>query len=450
MSMRRNTIHGALGFLIPTLVVFAAYPVVLRGVGGAALGIYILASTLSGSLAFLEFGLSTATMKFVAEEVGANRPRGVAEVVNVSLVFYGTLGFAGLLVVWLAAPALARWSRAPPELAATAILVFRIAAVQFVPAYVLGVFGAVFKGLQRFEYASVMNSLLTALTWGGGVLAVMAFRASVAGVALVGLAATTSVCALSAVLAVRLCRRHKIALGSARPTLAVFRSMTRFGAFMSVNGLLGLLAGAVQSWLIAGLLTPVAVTIYSSGVQIVSKINQLMGAMFEAMMPVAATMSRGRDAGQLARLRRLYRKTMGIALALSVGGSAVLYAVARVLIHVWLRSDIDADVAAVVRVMCLGLAINGATPVVFHLVNGIGRPGANTAFMVVGTSTTYGLLLALSFGGLTVTRFALAASASLLVNGIAYLIFAEWIVWGKWLAPSVPVVERRSVGTGTS
>lgn len=450
MSMRRNTFHGALGFLIPTLMVFVAYPILLRRVGVTGLGVYILASTLTGSLAFLEFGLSTATVKFVAEELGANEPRGVAEVVSVSLVFYAILGCAGLLGVWLAAPALARLSGVGPDLADTAALVFRVAALQFVPAYVLGVFGALFKGLQRFEYATILNSLVTALTWGGAVVAVSVFGAGIVGIMVVALVSTCAVAALAAGLALRLCRRHHIALASAPPTLARLRSMVKYGAFMSVNGLLGLLAGTVQSWLVAGTLTAVAVTVYSSGVQIVSKVNQLMGAMFEAVMPVSATLSRGRDAGRLGQLRRLYRKTMAISLGLSIGGSAVLYVIAPSLVHLWLRSDIDREVATVVRLLCAGLAINGATPVVFHLLNGIGKPGANTAFMVVGTASTYALILALSFGGLTVGRFALASSVSLLLNGVAYLAFAELVVWRRWLSPrdGGSRLERSTIGVG--
>ncbi len=124
---------------------------------------------------------------------------------------------------------------------------------------------------------------------------------------------------------------------------------------------------------------------------------------------------------------------MTISLGLSIAGSAALYAIAPWLIRLWLRSEIAGEVSTVVRVLCLGLIVNGATPVVFHLLNGIGRPGVNTAFMVVGTATTYALLFALSWGGLTVTRFALANSLSLLLNGIAYFAFCETVVWRKWL-----------------
>jgi O-antigen/teichoic acid export membrane protein len=435
MNLRRNAIFGAAGFVVPTITLLAAYPVVLHRLGASAMGVYLLASTVSGSLAFLEFGVSTATMKLVAEHLGAGDRRGIADTIVVSLAFYGALGMLGLVTFWALAPVLARWSGAGPDLTPVAIVTFRIAALQFLPAYVNGVFGAVFKGLHRFEYSTGLASLLSILTWGGAAAATAFWGADLVHVAAISLCATCAVCLLSWRACAALCHSHGVRLGSGRPTRETLRRMLRFGIFMSVNGLAAVLMLQVQTWILAGLLGAVAVTVFSTGFQIVIKINALMSSTFEAMMPAAAALSVGRRAEGIHSLRQAYNKAFRLSLAGAMGASAVLYAVAPALIRWWLHSDIDAQVVTVVRILCVGLAINGATPVPYHLLNGIGKPEINSAFMILGTATTYLVLFVLSFGGLDVSRFSLATASSYFLNGVAYLLFCEMVVWRRWLIP---------------
>jgi O-antigen/teichoic acid export membrane protein len=262
------------------------------------------------------------------------------------------------------------------------------------------------------------------------------------GVAAVSLCATFAVFLLSWRACASLCHAHDVRLRSGRPTVAAFRHMLRFGIFMSINGLAGVLMLQVQAWILAGLLGAAAVTIFSTGLQMVMKINALMFSTFEAVMPAAAVLSIGRSAERIQSIRRAYNRALGFSLAAAMGASTLLYAVAPALIHWWLHSSIDAEVATVVRVLCVGLAVNGATPVPYHLLNGIGRPEINSVFMLVGTTMTYVVLFALSPGGLSVAKFAFATATAFFLNGIAYLVFCEIVVWRRWLVPDRALAPR--------
>ncbi len=438
MSLRRNTVFGALGFLVPTLLVFAAYPVVLRRLGAGDMGVYILATTLSGSFAFLELGLTTVTTKLLAEAMARGERERAADAVATSAAFYLGLGACGFAALWLLAPALARWARAADPAAAAAV--FRIAAALLVTSYLNNVALSVLKGLQRFDLASGQAILLSALVWGGAVAAVVVGPGGVVAVSAATLAASALVALASGAAASALCRDRGVRLRRGRPRLETLRSMFRLGVFMSLNGLASVLVNQVQSFVMARLLTPAAVAIWGTAVQIASKVNALTSAAFEVMLPLSAELSersseRYRD--RVRTLRSVYRKALALSFALSVSASAGLYLVARPLMELWLRSAIDAEVAATLRILCFGVAVNGATPVVFHLVNGIGRPEVNTAFMGTGVVMLYALLLALSWNGLTVERFALATSITLLVNGVAYLAYCEAVVWRRWLSGGV-------------
>lgn len=432
LNLRWNTVYGGLGFLLPTVVVFLAYPVVLRHLGASAMGVYILAVSLSGTFAFLEFGLTTVTTKLVAEAVAAGQPRRASDAVATSLAFYVALGLIGCLALWLAAPALARWVAADDP--RTATRVFRIAGVLLVSSYVNNVSGSALKGLHRFDWATGQSTLLSIANWGGALVAVL-LGGRVVAVAAAALVANALVAAASVWATSAMCRDTGIRLAEGRPTLDTLRPMLRFGAFMSLNGVAGLLANQVQSFVIARLFTPAAIAVWGTAVQIVSKVNALSGAAFEVLLPVSAQLLEpsARTPARVTMLRSIYMKALGLSLLGSIGASIVLYFAAPALIHFWLRSPIDDEVVSVLRILCIGMALNGATPVAYHLLNGVGRPGVNSAFMLIGTAILYATLLALVPGGLSVERFAIATTVSFLVNGFLYFGFCEAIVWRRWL-----------------
>ncbi|HET7928780.1 MAG TPA: oligosaccharide flippase family protein [Actinomycetota bacterium] len=439
MSLRRNTIFGALGFLLPTAVVFLAYPAVLRHLGAEQMGVYILAISLSGSFAFLEFGLTTVTTKLVAEAVAGGDPDRASDAVVTSTAFYLALGALGLSVLFFAAPALARWTGATDT--GTATRVFRIAAFLLLSTYLNNVAASVLKGLHRFDLATGQAVASSVTSWGGAV-AVLAWGGGILSVAGMALASSGLIVLASYAATTALCRSRGIRLMRGRPRARMLRGMFRLGIFMSINGLLGVLVNQVQSLVLARLLTASAVAIWGTAVQIVSKINALTSAAFEIVLPVAAELAEHsvRTQARLRMLRSIYLKALGLSLLFSIAASGALYVIAPPLIGFWLRSPIDASIVAVLRILCIGLAVNGATPVVFHLLNGIGRPEVNTASMALGTLILYGTLVALSQDGVTIERFAIATTVALVVNGILYFAYAEAVVWRRWLAPGSAAV----------
>jgi O-antigen/teichoic acid export membrane protein len=437
VSLRRNSVFGAIGFVVPTLVLLVAYPYVLRHLGETAMGLYLLSATVSGSLAFLEFGVSTATTKLLAERLAEDDAQGVADVIVTSLVFYGLLGVVGLATFWFLAPWLAARAGAGPELEQAAVWVLRIAALQFVPAYANGVLGSAMKGFQRFDWSTLQASALTSLAWGGSVAGIAYLQLGVIGVAGTTLLFTLVTCAGSFFVVARLGASRGVDVWRGRASRRTLRQMFGFGVFMAVNGIAGVLMYQVQTWLLAALMGAAAVTVYSTALQLTSKINGLMNAMFEPVMPVAAALSRTGDPAGLPSLRKAYDKAMGASLVLSVGGAVALYFIGPPFISFWLRSSIDAEVGTIIRILCVGLAVNGATPVAYHLMNGLGRPATNTIFMLASIALFYAILGALWVTGtLNLERFAAANSANLFVNGVAFLAFAEFVVWRRRLLPA--------------
>ncbi len=155
-----------MGFVIPTVVMLIAYPVLVYRLGTAQLGIYFLATSVSSTLAFMDFAISSAVLKFVAEDIAKRDQKAAAETIVTSLAFYGGLGIFGALLIWFLSPWLVPLFSIEPPLQTDAVQVFRLAAIQF-PAFVLTMnLISLFKGMQRFDHSTLALSSLSVLTYG--------------------------------------------------------------------------------------------------------------------------------------------------------------------------------------------------------------------------------------------------------------------------------------------
>ena len=106
--LRRNAVYGLLSTVVPTLILLAAYPLLIRHLGAEAVGVYLLATGLSSAWRFIEFGVSAVTIKFVSEDLAKGDPRSAADIISASLIYYiliGALGALGALPVAATGPA---------------------------------------------------------------------------------------------------------------------------------------------------------------------------------------------------------------------------------------------------------------------------------------------------------------------------------------------------------
>src|SRR5215212_11769944 len=164
VSVRRNSLYGLVGFAVPTAVMLVAYPLIVRELWGVQTGIYFLATSVSSMALYLDLGISSATTKLVAEDIGKGDKKAAAETIVTSLTFYGGFGAFGALLVWFLSPWLIPLFSIEPALQTDALQVFRLAAIQFIAFFQTMNLISIFKGLQRFEYSTIALSSLSALT----------------------------------------------------------------------------------------------------------------------------------------------------------------------------------------------------------------------------------------------------------------------------------------------
>ena len=428
----RNSLYGVLGFALPTLVMIVAFPILLSRLGTEIMGIYILSTTFSGIWVVLDFSVAAGTLKFVAEDVAKGDAKSAAEVIAISLLFYVLIGALIAGGVWFLSPRLTGIFSISLEMETDAVIAFRLAAVRFALFFLTTVFISVFKAFHRFEWAAVILTALSLITFGGATFGVVFMNAGLVGISWIGLAANVVIFAVSAGGAIVLCRRRKIFLAAARISFGTLRRIFGYSFFIALNGLSVGLVTQLQRMLVSVFLGPAAVAVFVIAATVMTKCQQALYAMFEFITPSIASMAHRLDAKRSDELARSHRRWQLLSLGLSICGAAVLYFAAPWLITFWLSSDIDAEVIELVRIFSVAIAAYGLVPLAYHTINGFGRPGRNTIFLWMGPLVLYAALVLLSLDGLDLRDFTIAQSLSVVVYSVALFVFYVLVVQRRW------------------
>jgi O-antigen/teichoic acid export membrane protein len=368
-------------------------------------------------VALLDLGFCAATVKFVAGDLAAGRPRAAADVIVTSLVAYAALAIVGGAAVAILAPALAGFFRIDQP--AAAVLAFRLAALQFMllPSWV---FVSVAKAAGQFDLSALFVSLLSLATYGGAVVAVLA-GAGVAGAMAATVLANLAAAAAIAAAGVRLCRDRGIRLSRGRP--AAFRRIVGFGWVFTVNSVAAFLLYQVQRYVAGAVLGPAAVTVIQTAAVVPSKIHAAVNASTEVMFPFS---SASRDP---ARLRRVYLRMLAGSALIALGGFSALVLAARPLLSIWVGARLAASVWPLLPIFALGYFFLALSPAPFHLVNGLGRPWLNTLFYVLNALLNATFLVAAAATGMTLRKLAWSFAAANILTGICYQIAVEMLIW---------------------
>lgn len=422
IKVARNAAHGLIGFVAPALVLVASYPVLMRHLGAQGFGVYLLAISMGGAIMFLDLGFSAATLRFVAQDLAAGRTQAAADVVATSLVFYGGMGAVGALVIGALAPLWPPLFKIDARLAGDAVLVFRLAGLQFAAYLPTMVFVSIAKAAGRFDRAAIFVCLFSLTCSGCAAVAV------IAGAGLVGAMTAVIVANFAALLLIaydglRLCRDCGIDLGQGRPV--AFRRMLGFGWALTVNSIAGFFLYQIQRFLVGFAMGPAAVSIYQAAAVAPSKLHAAVNAASEVMFPLASA-SRDR-----ALLRRMYLRMLGGSALAALSGFAGLVVLAQPLITWWLGREVAASVGPLVPVFALAYFFLALSPAPFHLINGLGRPGLNTLFYTANALLNVGLIGAFALRGLTLMKFAWAFAAANIVTSVCYQVTVETLIWKR-------------------
>jgi O-antigen/teichoic acid export membrane protein len=398
----------------------------IHRIGADAFGVFVLASSLAGSMGLLDPGLTPATTHFVAKDMAVGHREDAARSITTSLLLYTLLGLAGCCAVWLASPWLASTfsGRAVNRDAAT--WVFRLAGIQIEAMFLINVCAGTFKGLHRFDWSALLMSSLAFASYGSAVAASVLWRPDLVRIILAYTAGYVAVVVLALGLLVIISGRLDVPITRARPSLPALRRLIRYGIVMMGNSVAAFLLYEVQAFVVGAAIGPAAVTVYQLATTIPSKAQTLISSATEVLFPFAST------SPDRAELRRAYLQMLrGSALvAFVLLGTLTIWR--EPILNWWLGAQTAVPAAEVLPLFAAAYFLISLTPAPYYLANGMGKPQLNTAcYLLDGIANVVFLALLLP-GGLTLAKVGWAFLAANLLNSVVYQALAELVLWRNW------------------
>jgi O-antigen/teichoic acid export membrane protein len=268
--------------LWPIALHFFTTPYVVTKLGTDAYGVYAFIFIVLGYFVFLDFGLSKAVIKFVAESAGNNDKERARSIVITALAFYLFIGIIGsiflyLISGWLVTSVL----NIPSKLLTDAIFAFQISATIFFSSMLLQVLIAVPKALARFDLSGKIEITIVTVQTLGPVITITA-GGSLKEIAIVIAITTFVTMVLSAIIAIRLLPLWPLKSGY---KLHILKLLLKFGGIVATNGILIMLSSRINGFIL-GIFHPISsFAYYSIAENISSKISNLPRSINETIFP---------------------------------------------------------------------------------------------------------------------------------------------------------------------
>lgn len=389
-SILRNSLHNVAAVILPSVVALATTPYVVHTLGDEAFGVYILAMSVVGFGGLLDLGMSTSTVKFVAEQTTRADDAALSRLINTLLWSRVPVAIVVSLTGWAAAERLcSALLTITPSLTSEAAFMVRVASLTLGASMLIGSLAALPRAAHRFDLVSriglTFNLALTAATvlllWCG-----YGLRAIV--IAELGLAIAQLVTYW------RACRRlfPSWQPGVGADVRLAARTI-RFGGYMTLGNVTTIAFVQVNRIVVGRVLGAAAVTSFAVPWNVTSRISQLAYAIAEVLTPLASTLSAD---GSVTRVAEVHRRLTELVLVLAGTLIVPLVLVAPEFLTIWMGAPFAASAAPTLRVLSLAAGVLSTSMVTYALLVGIGRPAAANLPPLAGAVINVALALTLA------------------------------------------------------
>lgn len=331
-----NTVAKAASIAARLVVGLALTPFILRSVGTADYGVWVLVLGFSvggGILSIFTLGIGGALVKYVAEDAARGDVAGVNRAFTASLLTYSVFGLLGALVlVAISASPVLQWLNVPAEYATTTRLLFLLLAVQTLLELPGLAFDGILEGLQRYPTSAAIE-IMRVVAWAGGVIAALAAGWGLVGLGAIQLASTALVVTALALAAKRAFPPLKLSRGTPRAT---YSRILRMSNHLLVIRITAVITQQADKIIISALLTPLLLAYYNVASYPQSLVVITLGFTASVILPLASALS---ATGDSSSLRALFLRGTKFTVAQSVPFAVGAFILAPYFIEAWVGPE---------------------------------------------------------------------------------------------------------------
>jgi len=373
----QNAVAGIIGFVWPILLALVSMPYIVHRMGNDAYGVLVLVISVLGFFAFLDLGVTNASIKYIAESYVRNDTHEIGKILGSSLMLYLITGVAGGMIIAIMTNSLVqRILDIPFAYRADSTFAFHLAACGFILNMILGVFSAVPKALQRYDIVTKINvfvgSLLTLAT-----IALLHFGYGLREVVIANFLSSLISLGMYAVITKHLLPSVVIRFSADLGTLKKLFSFGAFSLLVMISTtilfqldriLIGTFAGAAQ---VAFYAVPASIAFRIHGF-----VANIMGVVFPLCSELHAT-------GQKNKLRELYLKASKYSFIIGVSIATPLVVLSSEVMKYWMGDEYGLKSGLVLMLLTVSSLFASMSTIPAFLLDGIGKPRVNAFFAVL-------------------------------------------------------------------
>jgi O-antigen/teichoic acid export membrane protein len=364
-----NTASTGLANVWAMVVTLVTLPVLLRGLGATAFGLWVLVQTFSaitGWLSLADLGMRVAATRAVAQRASLGDDAGVSQLVGTAAVLYATVGAVCAAALFVLGPRfLPGLFSASAPLRGDLRFAIRLFAAQVLLELLAAGLGACLEGLQRVDLARGSEALRRTL------VAVVTATVAIQGGGLRGVAAASLVAsAAGAVVTLIVLGRH-LPAGSRRPSPTHAKALLGYGTTVGLLNATGVLHRTMDRLIVGAVLGSGAVALVEVATQVQNGAAAILAASSYATLSSAAWL-RARDAHDT--LRELFERGTRYSVLVTMPFVGLAALLAGPLVRLWIGPRF-AGAAGLVTVAVLYIAMSAPLQVGSNLLQSVGRAG---------------------------------------------------------------------------
>jgi O-antigen/teichoic acid export membrane protein len=363
----KNTIFNLLGQILPMLAGLLTIPYIVRGLGTAQYGIFSIATMLIGYFSIFDLGLSRATVKFVAENLSAEKIHRVPELVWTSLSLLVALGSLGGIVAALFVPiSVTHLFKMPPSLAGEARTALLILCASMPIMLGNDALRGVLEASQRFDLVNCVKVPASVLFYSIAAL-VIPLGVHVAGMVslLVAIRLVSSIFYLSFCLRVIPGLRSNFRLSRAS-----LGPLAAFGGWIMVSNLTAPLFGYLERFMIASLLSVSMLTFYAAPYELVSKLLIFPMSVVPSLFPYFSY----HGSQKSSEVSEVTSRAVKYLFLVLTPPAAVFIFFAKDIMYLWLGPQFAVQSTLVLQLVTMVFFFNAFAIIPFTSVQALGRP----------------------------------------------------------------------------
>lgn len=360
--LMRDAVANNLSAPVSAIVGILLVPIMLKALGQDNYGLWIVATSISGILIAVDFGLSWSITRAVAADQSC-REGDTADFISTALNVYLIMGVIGCLMIGGAGMLSGSYLHLPPVGRKTVILVFWLIGGSLLVDQISAFGFSVLAGLRRFKSISLIGSF-TSIVWAVGAVVILLNGGSVVAVVACQFAITALKGAGTLWLVTRLDPDFPI-----RPGFFKWDALRRRASFAASSVLMtvfGRVAWNSAPVLIGFISGSAAVVPFYIGQKFPLAVLLIAWRAAEVLFPAASESQR-----DIVRGREVLQAGSRLVMVLTLPSAALLFVAAPSLLHAWIGNSPPGSVA-VMRVLTATVFLDTLSASPLYLLFGLG------------------------------------------------------------------------------